>query len=37
MDYLSHSVEETEALGRRLGAVLRPGVVIACRGAVGAG
>ena len=37
MDYLSHSVEETEALGRRLGAVLRPGVVIACRGALGAG
>ena len=37
MDYLSHSVEETEAIGRRLGAVLRPGVVIACRGDLGAG
>lgn len=37
MDYLSHSVEETEAIGRRLGAVLRPGMVIACRGDLGAG
>ena len=37
MDYLSHSVEETEALGRRLGAALGPGAVVAYRGDLGAG
>ena len=28
MDYISHGVEETEDMGRRLGAVLRPGAVV---------
>ena len=37
MDYLSHSVEETEELGRRLGAALRPGAAVAYRGELGAG
>jgi tRNA threonylcarbamoyladenosine biosynthesis protein TsaE len=33
----THSVEETQAVGRRLGAVLAPGDVIALVGALGAG
>ena len=37
MDYISHGVEETEDMGRRLGAVLRPGAVVAYRGDLGAG
>ena len=37
MEYLSHSVQETEALGRRLAAVLRSGDVVAYRGDLGAG
>ncbi len=37
MEYLSHSVEETEVLGARLAAVLRPGDVVAYRGGLGAG
>ena len=37
MDYVSHSVAETEALGRRLAAVLSPGAVVAYRGSLGMG
>ena len=37
MDYVSHSEAETEALGRRLAAVLAPGAVVAYRGDLGAG
>ena len=37
MDYLSHSVEETEELGRRLAERLSPGAVVACRGDLGLG
>ena len=37
MDYISPGVEETEDMGRRLGAVLRPGAVVAYRGDLGAG
>ena len=37
MDYISHGVEETEDMGRRLGAVLRPGAVVAYRGDLGMG
>ncbi len=37
MEYLSHSVEETEILGARLAAALRPGDVVAYRGGLGAG
>ena len=37
MEYRSRGVEETEALGERLGARLSPGDVVACRGDLGAG
>jgi len=37
MDYVSHSEAETEALGRRLAAVLAPGAVVAYRGGLGLG
>lgn len=37
MEYLSHSVEETEALGCRLAQQLHGGAVIACRGGLGMG
>ncbi len=37
MDYLSHSVTETEDIGRRLAAALRPGDVVAYFGDLGAG
>ena len=37
MDYVSHSEAETEALGRRLAAVLAPGAVVAYRGDLGMG
>ncbi len=37
MEYLSHSPEETEALGAALGRQLAPGAVIAYRGDLGAG
>ena len=37
MEYLSHSVEETEALGEKLAKLLRPGTVLAYLGDLGAG
>lgn len=37
MEYLSHSQEETEALGERLGRVLDAGAVVAFTGDLGAG
>ena len=37
MDYLSHSVAETEALGARLAAALSPGAVVAYVGGLGMG
>lgn len=37
MEYLSHSEAETEALGRRLAAVLPPGAVVAYQGGLGMG
>ena len=37
MDYISHSVSETEALGQRLAEMLHAGDVIAYRGDLGAG
>ena len=37
MEYISHSVAETEALGARLAAVLSPGSVIAYVGGLGMG
>ncbi len=37
MEFITHSPEETEALGARLGAVLRAGTVIAYEGDLGAG
>ena len=37
MTYISHSVEETEALGARLGRTLDSGAVIAYRGDLGMG
>jgi tRNA threonylcarbamoyladenosine biosynthesis protein TsaE len=37
VEYLSHSVAETEALGGRLAAVLSPGAVVAYRGGLGMG
>ena len=37
MEYITHSPEETEALGARLGAVVRAGTVIAYEGDLGAG
>ena len=37
MEYLSHNVTETEALGQRLAKLLRPGDVLAYYGDLGAG
>ena len=37
MEYLTHNEAETEALGARLGAVLRPGTVLAYVGTLGMG
>ena len=37
MEYRSRGVEETEALGERLGARLCPGDVVACRGPINRG
>ncbi len=37
MDFITHSPEETEALGARLAAHLCPGTVLAYRGDLGAG
>ena len=37
MQYISHSVSDTEALGRRLAQKLRPNTVVACRGGLGMG
>ena len=37
MEFLSHSVTETEALGQRLGQALHPGDVVAYFGDLGAG
>lgn len=37
MEYITNSPEQTEALGAALGAVLKPGTVIAYRGDLGAG
>ena len=37
MEYLSHSVEETEALGEALGRKLQPGAVVAYFGGLGMG
>ena len=37
MEFLSHSPAETEALGARLAAALRPGDIVAFLGGLGAG
>jgi tRNA threonylcarbamoyladenosine biosynthesis protein TsaE len=37
LDIVSSSVEETQALGERIGALLRPGDVVALQGELGAG
>lgn len=37
MDYITHSPEETESIGSRLGKTIQPGTVIAYRGDLGAG
>ena len=37
MEYLSHSAEETEAIGEALGRLLRGGSVVAYRGGLGMG
>lgn len=37
MEYITHSPEETEALGEALGKKLAPGTVLAYRGGLGAG
>ena len=37
MEYLSHSAEETEAIGEALGRQLRGGSVVAYRGGLGMG
>ena len=37
LEYLSHSEEETEAIGERLAAALSPGAVVAYRGGLGMG
>ena len=37
MEYLSHSAEETERIGEKLGATLSSGAVIAYRGGLGMG
>ena len=37
MQYISHSVSDTEALGQKLAQQLRPNTVVACRGGLGMG
>lgn len=37
MELITHSPQETEQIGEKLGQVLRPGAVIAYRGGLGAG
>ncbi|NLU24491.1 MAG: tRNA (adenosine(37)-N6)-threonylcarbamoyltransferase complex ATPase subunit type 1 TsaE [Clostridiales bacterium] len=37
MEYVSHSVTETESIGAQLGETLRPGTVLAYRGDLGMG
>ncbi len=37
MDFITHSPEETEALGEKLAKILTPGCIIAYRGDLGAG
>ena len=37
MAYLSHSPEETERIGEKLGRTLQPGSVVAFRGGLGMG
>ena len=37
MEYLSHSEQETEAIGQRLGQALQPGTVLAYQGDLGMG
>ena len=37
MEYITHSPEETEALGEKLGKILTPGTILAYRGDLGAG
>ena len=37
LDLISHSVEQTQRLGARLGAMLRPGDVLCLSGEMGAG
>ena len=37
MEYMTHAPEETEALGEKLGKLLRPGTVLAYLGDLGAG
>ena len=37
LEYLSHSEEETESIGERLGASLSPGTVVAYQGGLGMG
>ena len=37
MEFITHSPEETEALGEKIGKTLTPGTVIAYRGDLGAG
>ena len=37
MQYISHSVSDTEALGRQLARKLRPNTVVACHGGLGMG
>ncbi|MBE6957831.1 MAG: tRNA (adenosine(37)-N6)-threonylcarbamoyltransferase complex ATPase subunit type 1 TsaE [Ruminococcaceae bacterium] len=37
MEFITHSPEETEALGERLAKILTPGTIIAYRGDLGAG
>lgn len=35
MQYISHSVSDTEAFGRQLAQQLHPNTVVACRGGLG--
>ena len=37
MDFITHSPEETEALGEKLAKILTPGTILAYRGDLGAG
>ena len=37
MQYISHSVSDTEAFGRQLAQQLHPNTVVACRGGLGMG